>query len=70
MHKIKNKTYELKSQLNSTQVDQFTQQPELGMLRIKRMENTHVRICDLCGYSTAKASSLKGHKMIHTGEKP
>ena len=40
------------------------------MLRNKGMENTDVRICDLCGYSTAKDSTLKRHKMVHRGEKP
>ena len=33
------------------------------------METNDVRICDLCGYSTSKASRFKKHKMIHI-EKP
>ena len=48
---------------------QFTQQPLGGRLESRRME-TKRRTCDLCGFSTSKATSFKSHKMIHTGEKP
>ena len=48
---------------------QFTQQPLGGRLESRRME-TKRRTCDLCGFSTSKASSFKSHKKIHTGEKP
>jgi len=34
------------------------------------MDATDARTCDLCGYSTSKASRFKRHKIIHSGEKP
>ena len=36
----------------------------------RMMDETDARICDLCGYSTSKASNFKRHKIIHSGEKP
>ena len=75
LSKVENKPHdkknpELKSQPNLTQVDQFTQHPGLGMLSIRTMENSDMRICDLCGYSSSKASTLNRHKLVHRGEKP